>query len=257
MKRFLFAAAVVLAVVLASCSTGPAGPTSAANGSDPYHVIRTEQLRTIPAGSVVGIIGGPTPTPLSMFVGAALDSRDLVVRELSLYTLLPPGSIGEIDPSAEYTFLNTLVEETFQVAHAEAERGEGEDGVQADSLNLDPIVDRLFAVDDLVAEQQRVDHFLQLTEGLRRMVDQQNVEYIVVVGAPYTGLSYSTRIYDTRNLDVVFRDMIVSDVIDWRRMVPAPSKDSRISYNFTAEEEPVPYWDLSYAEFMASKLDIQ
>lgn len=259
MNKSLLLIVVPVILALTGCVTTTSNhQVSAANGTEPFHIIRSEQLAPIPEGATIGILG--SGSPLGLFTGAALDTKGLVVRELDLYTLLPGVKIETINPQEQYTFLNTLVEETFKIAKAAAENEpaeDGGDGALADNLDLDVIVDRLFATDDIVAEEQRANHYLSLVQSLRRMVADLNVDYILVSGAPYTGLCYSTRIYDTQTLDVVFRDFIVANEEEWRKVVPAPKMENGISFDFANEKEPVPYWDFSYAEFMVSKLELE
>lgn len=258
---------IALVVLLAGCSTGgftsnkeyrrvsATGAMEPTGSADPFHVIRTEQLAGIPAGSTVGLVSGTGPSAFSIFMGAALESKGLVVREMNYYNLLPPQAQYLTDPQNEFTFMNTLVEETISVIKATGE-AQGEEAAVS-NIDLDALLAEMYEMDDLVIEKQRTDHYLALVGSLKALIESTNVDYILVAGAPYTGLSYATKIYSTETLNLVFSNITIADEIEWRRVIPAPATGDLISYNFTNEEEPYAYWDLSYCEFLATKIEVQ
>jgi len=223
-------------------------------GSDPFHVIRTEQLAPLPKGATVGIVSAAGPGTFGLFLGSALESKGLVVREMNLYALLPPGQQSLTDPQSRFTFMDTLVQETIKVI---SETGVAKAEDTTGNIDLDALLNRVVAVDDLTVEKQRITHYLELVASLKSMISALNVDYILVGGAPYTGLCYSVRIYDTKSLNVVFSNLVAADPTEWRKVIPVPQKDDRISYQYADTKEPVAYWELSYSEFVAGKLKIQ
>ena len=256
---------ILILSVLTSCTTtgftSPkeytrTSPTSAIelDESDPFHVMRTNQLRDLPAGSKIGIISAVESGSFGIFMGAALEEKGLVVREMNLYSLLPPGQQYLTDPKNKFTFVDTLVKDTIDVINLSSV---SENGEEVRNIDLDALINKMFPMDDLVTEKQRVDHYLELVGSLKKMVDSLNVDYIMVGGSPYTGLSYSVKIYDTKTLDLVFSNILVADETEWRRVVTAPAKSELLSYEFEEENEPMPFWELSYCEMVASKLNVK
>jgi len=256
---------VLVMTVLASCTTTSfttskeytrTSPATAVDldYSDPFHVMRTNQLKDLPAGSKIGIISAADSGSFGLFMGAALEDKGLVVREMNLYSLLPPGQQYLTDPKNKFTFIDTLVKDTIDVVNLSTVT---EDGEVVRSIDLDALMNKMLPMDDLVTEKQRVEHYLELVSSLKKMVESLNVDYILVGGSPYQGLSYSVKIYDTKTLDLVFSNLIVADETEWRRVVNAPAKSEMISYDFEDENEPMPFWELSYCEMVASKLSVK
>ena len=271
MKKITLLAALVTAVLLSvSCtSTGGIIPVSSGSGrvqsqavmdaspsTQPYHVIRSSQLSPIPAGSVVGIVSTTGPDALSIFMTAALEAKGLKVREMNLYSLLPPNLQGMTDPAGRYTFTDSLVRETVNIIKTTASADAEEEDTEG-TVDLDALIDRMFTADDLVTEKQRIDHYLNLRSGLVSMIDSLNVEYILVAGSPYDGLSYALKIYDAETLDLVYSNIVISNEEEWRKVIPVPQKGDHLSYNFEEEKEPYAFWDLSYAEYTAAGIEIE
>lgn len=230
------------------------GKLSSANASGEFHVTRTEQLSKIPAGSTVGIISGSGS--LGLFLAADLESAGFVVKELNLYSLLTPQQQAMTDPGSDFTFLNYLAADASTALSKVTNMSwENTAATDTDPVNLQYVIDKLYAVDSLQVESQRVSHYLTLVENLKDMIKSLNVDYIIVVGPVYQELSFAMKIYETSSANLIFTNIFVGDLMQWRSVISAPQKDENTSYRFDDKKEPMPYWELVYSRFVVEKIN--
>ncbi|MDC7124634.1 MAG: hypothetical protein PQJ46_03650 [Spirochaetales bacterium] len=265
--RLLLGTALI--VMLMSCSTTGLGSFQSkpsrvaatksldpASDGKPFHVIRTIQQAPIPKGATVGIVAS-TPGAFSIFMSSALESKGLTVRETNLYSFLPPAQQQLIDPQGRYTFMDDLANETVNIVKQKGDASLPTAESSTTNLDVDALIEKVSDSDDLLIEKQRANHYLSLLDEMKAVIKSLNVDYLLVSGAPYTGLSYSVKIYDTKNFNVVFSNVVVADPVDWREEIGSPEKSKELSFNFETEGEPSPYWDLSYCEYIAGKIEFQ
>ena len=213
--------------------------TKTASGSRAFHIMRSEQLREIPKGASIGVLSSSGGT-LSLFLEADLESKGLLVRQIDISNLLSAHQKEMTDPAADFAFATNLV-------------------ASLQSTNKDAAValsDKLLAVDDLTIEKQLSDHYLDLYQNVRRMVDSFNVDYLVIVGQPYQEKSYAFRIYDSKKLDLIFSNLFVGDDSEWRSVVGKPKNSDNLSSRFDEKEEPKAYWEMAYSKFVTEKIKI-
>ena len=255
-KKFIFFSFLAISTVLFfNCSGQPVAKQQSVNkgSKNPYHVMRIEQLHPIAEGSTIGVISGSNNDSLSLFIGAALESRGLVARGVNIYNIIPAMQIDTISPDEEYTFINNLIDDARVIITQTSNKKTGGE-IVISNLDVNVLIDKLFETDDVATEKQRTEHYLVLLESLIKVVRSLNVDYILVVHN--TGLNYALKMYDTSNLDIVFTNLIFADINEWRRIIPSPQQNERISYSYAANDEPAYYFELSYCEFIMSKLEV-
>jgi hypothetical protein len=272
-KAFLLTVTVILisTVVFTGCkSTSTTMETGArdysvnlnsANGKNDFHILRTNQLEIIPQGSVVGIVSNGNGA-MNMFMTAALEDKGLIVREVNLYNLLTSNQKYQTDPQADYSFVNSLVADSGELmdllakANGGASADMGDETAAEKTAALKFLIEKLYDHDSILVESQRVNHFLGLVEDLKAIIAGMNVDYILVSGPAYVELSFATKIYDSENYNLVFNNLFVGTLPEWRKVIGSPKTTEDISYEFINENEPTPYWELTYSEYIASVLEI-
>jgi len=271
MKKTLLPAAAILAVLMLLSACGSAAPSllpaakgasardysvavTSSNGSGDFHVLRTNQLKSIPKGSTVGVLGGSGS--FSMFMAAALEDKGLVVRAIDLYTLTTPMQKSQTDPKADHTFVNGLVNNSADLMRLLAVTNEGEDQLGDKAATINYLVDKLYTNDSIVVESQRINHFLTLVEDLKKLIASLNVDYLVLAGPAYTELSFATKIYNARTYDLTFTNLFVGSLDEWRKVIARPAANENLSYEYPENKEPTPYWELSYCQYIANILKV-
>jgi hypothetical protein len=208
-------------------------------GASDFHILRVEQLRAMPAGASVGIISNGSPT-LPIFIESDLMAKGFLVRQIDIYALLSPRERTLIDPADDLAFFNNLV----------ANLGAGDRASGAASL------DKLLPADKLDLESQLADHYIALYANLRKLVSLLNVDYLVTVGPVFKEMSYVLRIYDASKSDLVYTCMFAGDSRQWRAMIGQPQKSPSASFDFKAETEPAPFWEMAFSKFAVDRMKI-
>ena len=93
-------------------------------------------------------------------------------------------------------------------------------------------------------------------EDIKALIKSLNVDYILVSGPAYLELSFSTKIYDSGNYNLIFNNLFVGSLPEWRKVIGSPKTNESLSYEFANESEPTPFWELTYSEYIASILEI-
>ena len=247
-KLLSVAMACILALSFAGCaSNGSASarrnfnaPLESSGATADFHIMRSEQLRNIPAGSTMGVISSGS-SGLPLFVEADLEAKNMTVRQIDIYNLMSFQERARIDPAEDFAYIDGLL--------AKTDKGEN-----ADKVNLAATIDKLLPADKLVLENQLAEHYLILFQNLKKMVAILNVDYLVVVGPAYKELSYAMRIYDANKLDLVYTCLFVGDVKEWRTAIGTPQKTSNLSYYYKAGSEPQAYWELAFSKFAIDRI---
>lgn len=264
----VFKAALTLAGILAlgltSCATSmpnlsanssrrepPALLTAAGIGSQ-GHIMRIQQLRDIPKGASIGILGGGAS--LGGFLEMDLESKGLVARQIDIYAQLSARQKTMIDPAGDFVYINSIINNLPALIKESSTAAAGKEGVLGEKL----LNEKLLSQDSIAIELQLADHYLDLITTLRELIKSMNVDYLVVAGPAYTELSYSARIYDSLKFDLVYSCLFVGAPSDWRNMVGNPQKDQipngKASWSFEAGKEPAAYWAMSFSSFAAKNL---
>jgi hypothetical protein len=265
-KTLLFG--LVLAVLFSSCMSVPtlsapyqdprltasAGLGDAAVSSDSFHISRYFQSEAIPAGSSVGIISASGS--LGTFLALSLEEKGLNVRNFDLYSLLPYGDIALTNPGTRFMYSDELSGDASEVVRTAAKDPSAE-ATESTEVDVDALIERLYNLDDLVLEAQRVDHYLALKGKLRQMIASMNLNYIIVVGSAYSEYDYQLSIYNATNFDLVFSHIIIADLEEWREVIGKPGQNENLSYKYADEREPLPFFELAYAEFVAGILEVE
>jgi hypothetical protein len=212
---------------------------ASAGAAKDFHLMRTEQLRPIPAGSTIGVIAGSSAT-LSLFIEADLEAKNFVVRQIDIYNLMTPRQKTLTDPSDDFVFINSLV---------------GSIG-RPDKENMGSVVEKLLPTDSLYVENQLAEHYLALVQDLKKMLASLNVDYLVVAGPAYKELSYALRIYDANKFDLVYTSLFVGSPKDWRSVVGVPQKAAGLSYDFDAGLEPTAFWEMAYSRYATDRIKV-
>jgi hypothetical protein len=273
-KTILLTITIILisAVVFSGCkSSSPTMETgsrdysvrlNSANGKNDFHILRTNQLEVIPAGSVVGILSNSNGA-MNLFMTAALEDRGLIVREINLYNLLTANQKYQTDPQADYSFVNSLVAESGDLMDllaaansSEVSEEMGDDIAAQKTAALKFLIETLYDHDSILVESQRINHFLGLVEDIKSLIASMNVDYILASGPAYIELSFATKIYDSENYNLVFNNLFVGTLPEWRKIIGSPQASASISYEFIDENEPTPFWELTYSEYIAKILEI-
>ncbi len=271
MKKTLLPAAAVLMIALLVSACGstpsfmPAAKTASArnysvavnsaNGNGEFHVLRSNQLKSIPKGSTIGVLSGGSGA-FSVFMSAALEDKGLVVRAIDLYALLTPMQKSQTDPKADYTFVNNLVANSAEIMRLLAVTNEGEEQLGDKAATIEYLVDKLYTNDSIVVESQRINHFLTLVEDLKKLIVSLNVDYMLLAGPAYIDLSFATQIYNAKTYDLTFSNLFVGSLEEWRKVIARPAANEKLSYEFPEKKEPTPYWELSYCQYIASILEV-
>jgi hypothetical protein len=217
-------------------------PLTSSGVSADAHIMRSEQLRSIPAGSQVGVIAGNS-AGLSLFVEADLEAKGLTVRQIDIYDMLSPREQSLTDPAGEYTYINNLISALAKDS-------------KADKDSLVASVDKLLPADTLDMENQLVTRYLELYSNLKKMVAALNVDYLVVVGPAFKELSYAMKIYDTSKFDLVYTCLFVGDVKEWRSVIGNPQKTANLSYIYKSGSEPAAFWELAFSKFAVDRIKV-
>lgn len=212
---------------------------ASAGAAKDFHLMRTEQLRPIPAGSSMGVIAGSSAT-LALYIEADLEAKGYTVRQIDIYNLMTPRQKSLTDPSDDFVFINSLV----------GSLGRG------DKETLGGVVDKLLPTDSLYVENQLAEHYLALVQDLKKMIGSLNVDYLVVAGPAYRELSYALRIYDANKLDLVYTSLFVGTPKDWRSVVGVPQKGQNLSYDFDAGSEPTAFWEMAYSKYAIERIKV-
>lgn len=229
---------------------------SAEPGSGSFHLTRIQQAKLFKKGDTIGVISGGDFSQLGFYMASALNSREFTVRELDIHSILPSEKQMKITPQYLYNFQDILVREIVNITKTTGAVGTETNDIKIPgNLDIDNLINKLYDIDDITVTQQRLEHYLSLEGKVRELINTLNVDYILVTGSPYKELSYSTVIYDARTLDIVYQNLIVADIEEWRRTVPTPGSEG-ISINFDSNQEPHAYLDLSYAEYAVSKIEM-
>ncbi len=133
---------------------------------------------------------------------------------------------------------------------------EGEEQLENKVATIEYLVEKLYDNDNILVESMRINHFLTLIDDLKNLITSMDVDYILIVNSAYIELSFTTKIYNSSNYDLVFSNLFVGTFSEWRKVIGSPQANKDLSYEFPAEEEPTPYCELSYCEFIASVLEI-
>jgi len=260
------ALAGILALSLTSCVTSmpnlatsssrresPAPLTAAGIGSQ-GHIMRIQQLRDIPKGATIGILGGGAS--LGGFLEMDLESKGLVARQIDVYAQLSARQKTMIDPAGDFVYFNSIIENLPTIIKESSTAATGKDGILGEKL----LNEKLLNQDSIAIELQLADHYLDLVTTLRELIKSLNVDYLVVAGPAYAELSYMARIYDSLKFDLVYSCLFVGAPSDWRNMVGNPQKDQipngKASWSFEAGKEPAAYWAMSFSSFAAKNLVI-
>ncbi|MGL1891565.1 MAG: hypothetical protein OCD02_08060 [Spirochaetaceae bacterium] len=233
---------ITLIVSLTSCVTAPVTVKAAAD-TNGFYINRFFQKETIPIGSTVGIINSGVNN--TFFISAALQEKGLNVRQLDLYSMIDKDSLSKV---------NVDKKDTSIVKKITSQNKGPEDS--SSSMDVDTLITSLYEVDDLVIENQRAKHYSELKETLKELIKNMGVDYIIVTEKRYVEHHYETSIYKTSNMNLIFSHFIVADVKQWRDYVTQPMQNENLSYKFNDDSEPLPFYDLTYAEFMANLLEI-
>lgn len=251
MKKSLIAfAACGLAFALGGCATAgrsvlaPSGgkrdysvPVASSGGTSNFHLMRTEQLRGIPAGATFGVLSGGGGT-LPIYIEADLEAKGFTVRQVDIYNLVSPRQKALTDPSDDFVFINNLV---GSIGKPEKE-------------SMGSTIEKLLPTDSLYVENQLAEHYLGLVPDLKRMIASLNVDYLVIAGPPYKELSYALRIYDANKFDLVYTCLFVGDLKNWRSVVGVPQKSPNLSYEFDAGAEPAAFWEMAFSKYATDKI---
>lgn len=216
-------------------------PSLPSTGGIDFHIMRIEQLRGIPAGSVIGVVSTSSPT-LPLFLEADLEAKGFTVRQIDIYGMVSPRERSLTDPSDDYAFLNGLI----------ATMGE------ADKANAAGAVDKLLPADKLDFENQLAEHYIALYANLKKLVSLLNVDYLVVVAPVFKELSYCMKIYDTTRFDLIYTCLFAGNMRTWRSMIGAPQKNPpNLSYEFLKpDSEPAAFWEMAFSKFAVEKLKV-
>ncbi len=261
---FKSAMAGVLALSLASCVTSlpnlpsatsrreaPASLTTAGIGTQ-GHIMRIQQLRELPKGATVGILGGGAS--LGNFLEMDLESKGLVARQIDAYALLSARQLQMIDPAGDFVYINRIIDNLPALIKESSTAAAGKEGILGEKL----LNEKLLAQDSIAVELQLSEHYKDLAVSLRELVKALNVDYLVVAGIAYTELSYTAKIYDSQKFDLVYSCLFVGSPSDWRNMVGNPQKDQipngKASWSFAAGKEPAAYWEMAFSSFAAKNL---
>jgi len=239
--------------LLGSCTT-TSSSSKAGNGTDKFHINRFYQSEALPKGATVGIIN--TGADRSVFLAAALEEAGLNVREYDIYSLLNGADVERINPRDRFVYKAELADDASTVVVKAAEDAAA-DGAGSTDINVDNLIEKLFDLDDILIEEQRLDHYLKLKANLRKLLDSMSLDYILITGSRYQEHHYETFIYKASNLNVVFSHFFIANTEEWRDIMAKPVEKENLSYNYTAEKEPAPYFDLVYAEYMTGLLVIK
>ena len=245
-------AALFMTSLFSGCMT--TSSSKAAGGADDFHINRFYQNETIPAGSVIGILN--TGPDSSAFLSSALQEAGLQVRQYDLYSLIAATDLARTSPDKRFVYRQDLSEDASTVVVKAAEDAAAE-GAGSTDINVDALIDRLIDLDDITVEEQRINHYLALKARLRELLDSMSLDYIIVVNGRYVEHNYITSIYKTSNLDLIFSHYLVANTEEWRTLMTKPVEKENLSYAFANEQEPTPFYDLVYAEYLANILDIQ
>ncbi|MBN2628459.1 MAG: hypothetical protein JXA95_17465 [Spirochaetales bacterium] len=202
----------------------------------------------------MGIVN--TGADSSAFLAAALQEAGLNVREFDFYSLLSSADQERIDSRSRFVYKQDLSKDASAVVQKAAEDAAAE-GAGSTDVDVDALIDRLYNLDDILIEEQRLDHYLSLKANLRKLLDSMALDYIVITGSRYQEHHYETYIYKVSNLDVVFSHYFIANTDEWRDIMAKPTEKENLSYNYSPEKEPSAYFDLSYAEYMTGLLEIE
>ncbi|MDC7224966.1 MAG: hypothetical protein PQJ60_14555, partial [Spirochaetales bacterium] len=158
---------------------------------------------------------------------------------------------AEIDSASTFVYKEDLAGDASDVVKKAAE------GAGSTNVNVDALIDKLISLDDMVVEKQRLDHYLELKARLRALLDSMSLDYVIIVGGRYQEHHYETYIYKTSNLNLIFNHYLIANTDEWREFMTKPSENENLSYTYADGQEPTPFYDLVYAEYLASILEIK